>query len=208
MITTVLLVINLVLSIACLENKTLFYKLCWNPHSVKYDKQYYRAITHAFIHVDIPHLVINMFVLYNFGDILEKAFGYIYENKGAFYFVLLYLGGIIFSLPVSYKRHQDNPGYNAAGASGAVSAVIFSFILIAPTQSLYLMFIPVPVPAFLFGGLYLILEAVLDKRGRDHIAHDAHLWGALFGFFFTGLVKPDLFMSFVEQVGNFINGQS
>ena len=201
MLTIIILVISIVLSVVCLENRTLFYKLCWNPHSIKTQRQYYRIITHGFIHVDIFHLIMNMYVLYVFGTFLEKEFELVFGGIGKFYFLLLYLGGMIFALPLSFRRHQDNYGYNSAGASGAIAAVIFSSILLEPVESqIGLIFIPVFIPAFLFGFIYLILEAVLDKMAKDTVAHDAHFMGAIFGFFFTGCLQPGLFMQFFAEV--------
>lgn len=205
MITTSLIIVCIVLSLICFENRELFYKLCWNPHAVKTQKQYYRIITHGFIHVDLMHLILNMYVLYIFGSSLELMFEFLFQEKGIFYFILLYLGGMVFALPISYKRHQDNYGYNSAGASGAIAALLFSFILINPVQAeIGLLFIPIKIPAFIFGILYLILEYVLDKRANDRVAHDAHFYGAVFGFFFTGLLDPSLFRFFVLEVISFI----
>jgi membrane associated rhomboid family serine protease len=146
-----------------------------------------------------------MFVLYNFGENVEVYFKYFFgELKGIFYYLLLYLGGILFSNIISYKRHSDNPAYTAVGASGAVSAVVFSFILIAPFQMLYL-FMSIPIPALLFALLYLFYEHYMDKKGNTGIAHDAHFTGALFGLFFTILLEPYLVIELLNGIKYYLN---
>ena len=90
--------------------------------------------------------------------------------------------------------------YNALGASGAVSAVIFAYIILAPTQKLMLLFLPIPIPAYLFGLIFLGVEYYLGKRGRGNIGHDAHFWGAVYGILFTIILKPDLVQSFIGQL--------
>ncbi|HRE98790.1 MAG TPA: rhomboid family intramembrane serine protease, partial [Flavobacteriales bacterium] len=109
---------------------------------------------------------------------------------------------IVFATPTALKRHQDNPGYNAVGASGVTSAIVFSFIALLPGHYLYL-FAALPIPAFVFGILYLVFEAVMDKRGRGNIAHDAHFWGAVFGFVFTLLMDVELIPEFFRQIIQF-----
>jgi membrane associated rhomboid family serine protease len=98
------------------------------------------------------------------------------------------------------RRHRDDPGYNAVGASGATSAVIFAFILLNPLQGLGIIFIPVYIPGFLFGLLYLMVESYMDKRGQTHIAHDAHIYGALFGFFFPMLLDYEFLLNFITSI--------
>ncbi len=110
----------------------------------------------------------------------------------------------MFAALPAFRKHSDNSYYNSVGASGAVAAVLFSFILFMPTTSLYLMFIPIPIPAFVFGILYLALEAYLDKRSQDNVAHDAHIWGAIFGVAFTIVMKPSVVLSFIEEVSLYV----
>lgn len=201
-ITTLLVAANVIVSLMCFQNRDLFYKLSLNPYSIKHDRQWYRLITHAFVHADFFHLFINMFVLYNFGSILEILFKVHFGDKATMLFFLLYIGGIVFATPTALKRHQDNPGYNAVGASGVTSAIVFSFIALLPGHYLYL-FAALPIPAFVFGILYLVFEAVMDKRGRGNIAHDAHFWGAVFGFVFTLLMNVELIPEFFRQIIQF-----
>ena len=105
-------------------------------------------------------------------------------------YVALYIGGIIFASIPGMVKHANDPSYRAVGASGAVSAVLFAQILILPTQGVSILFIPIELPAFLFGGLYLIYSWYMDNRGGDHVAHDAHFYGAIFGILFTTAMDP------------------
>lgn len=205
LITYILLGINLLISLYVMEKMDQKYKLMLNPFACKHNGQWYRMITHAFIHADFMHLFFNLFVLYTFGRIVEAEFVTIFGLKGYYYFVLLYLGGIFFSTLPSFYKHADNPNYYSLGASGAVSAVVFSFIILYPEMDLYLIFLPIPIPGFIFGGLYLLLEYFLSKRSSSRIAHDAHLFGGLFGIVFTLLIDFDLFYRFVNKLEIFFN---
>lgn len=205
-ITYTLLAVNLVASLLVMEKPDLKYKLMFNPFASKHNGQWYRLITHAFIHADFMHLFFNLFVLYNFGRIVESSFIDLFEMKGYYYFILLYLGGILFSTLPAFMKHSDNPNYYSLGASGAVSAVVFSFIILYPDMDLYLLFLPIGIPGFIFGGIYLLAEYLLSKRSTSRIAHDAHLFGGLFGIAFTLLIDYDLFFRFINKLENFFSG--
>ncbi|MDD4425143.1 MAG: rhomboid family intramembrane serine protease, partial [Mariniphaga sp.] len=162
-------------------------------------KQYYRLISHAFVHIGWTHLIVNMLVLYFFGRNVEYYFSRydFFGQRGEFYFVLLYLGGILASNAWSLVKYKNDYYYNAVGASGAVSAVLFTFIFLAPWEKLYL-FAIIPIPGILFGIGYLIYSYQMSKRKTDNIAHDAHFLGAVFGFIFPILLKPELFQRFID----------
>ena len=100
----------------------------------------------------------------------------------------------------SYEKNKNNVYYNALGASGAVSAVVFAYIILAPTQKLMFIFLPIPIPAYLFGIIFLGAEYYLGKRGQSNIGHDAHFWGAIYGILFTIILRPSLIQSFIEQI--------
>lgn len=203
-ITLIIIIITCIVSIRCFGDKETFYKLAYSPYEIKHNKSNYKFLTHALVHADFIHLFFNMFVLYNFGENVEIYFNYFFGNlKGSFYFLLLYIGGIFFSNIISYKRHHENPNYTAVGASGAVSAIVFSFILISPFQMLYL-FMSIPIPAVLFALLYLLYEHYMDKRGNTGIAHDAHFAGAIFGFLFTFMLQPSLLTDLVNGLIHFL----
>jgi membrane associated rhomboid family serine protease len=172
-------------------------KLQYNPARVIHRKQYYRLISHAFVHVGWTHLIVNMFVLYFFGQNVESYFGYFFGNRANFYFLTLYVGGILFSNLWSLLKYRNDYFYNAVGASGAVSAVLFTFIFLNPWEMLYL-FAIIPIPGIVFGAGYLIYSYYMVKRKTDNIAHDAHFLGAVFGIIFPIILKPELFSRFIE----------
>jgi len=155
------------------------------------------------VHADWVHLAVNMFVLFSFGKAVEHYYSLIFGLKASYFFILLYAGGILFSSVPSFAKHKDNQFYQAVGASGAVAAVLFAAILINPLSPIRFVFIPVDIPAFIFGALYLGYSAYMAKKGNDNIGHDAHFWGALFGLVFTVLLKPALVGNFVRQIAAF-----
>lgn len=202
MITYIIIAITVFISITAMENPTLKNKLMFNAYIIHNRKEWWRFFSNGFIHADWLHLIFNMYALYIFGRGVEMAFGYdeIYGSKGPLFFILLYLGGLVMSSLYSYEKNKHNIHYNALGASGAVSAVIFAFIVLAPTAQLGFMFIPVPIPAYLFGLIILGIEHYLSRRGNTGIAHDAHFWGAIFGIVFTIALKPSLAIDFIDKI--------
>lgn len=198
--TFIIVIITGVVSFAAFQNRELMAKLMFNAYLVKHSNEWFRVITHAFVHSGWMHLMVNMWVLWNFGDMTENGFVEYRGSGGSLIFVALYIGGILFATLPSYRRHQDDFSYNAVGASGAVAAVLFSAIYFSPTMNLMLMFIPIPIPAIIFGVFYLALEWYLDKQSNDNIAHDAHFWGAAFGFSFSVLMAPDRMQYFVQEI--------
>ena len=163
-------------------------------------KQWHRLLSHALVHADFMHLLVNMIVLWSFGRIVEAYFTGMFGFQGNYYFLMLYAGGVVIASLPSLFKHKDNPSYNAVGASGAVSAVLFSAILFQPLSKIYLFFIPIGIPAFIFGPLYLAYEIYMDKKSQDRVAHDAHYWGAIFGLLFTIVVQPEIVPYFFNQI--------
>jgi membrane associated rhomboid family serine protease len=199
-ITLIIVAATVLISINGFNNQTFFRKLDFSPYEVMQRKEWYRIFSHVLLHGDWMHLFVNMFVFWSFGRSVEMYFQGIWGGTGTFYYILLYVGGAAFASLPALKRHGDNPYYTAIGASGAVAAILFTSILLAPMNKIYLLFIPFGLPAFLFGPLYIALEYYLDKRGGGNIAHDAHYWGAVFGFLFPIAIKPTLFMVFIQQI--------
>ncbi len=199
MITYLLIAVTGILSYLAFQNHTMMDKMQFNAAKVVHGKEYYRLVTHAFIHAGWSHLLVNMFVLYFFGRAIEQYFGYYFGNKATAYFLLLYFGGILASNLWSLATQKNNYYYNAVGASGAVSAVLFTFIFLNPWEKLYF-FAVIPIPGILFGVGYLFYSYQMSKQSNDNVAHDAHLLGALFGFVFPVLVKPSLFRHFIDQL--------
>src|SRR5680860_875811 len=203
MITYLIIGITVLVSFLAFQNPDLADKLQFNAAKVIHQNQYYRLVSHAFIHANWSHLLVNMFVLYFFGRGIEQYFGYYFPGRATFYYLLLYFGGILASNIWSLIKNQNNYYYNAVGASGAVSAMLFAFIFFNPWEKLYL-FAVIPIPGILFAVGYLFYSYQMGKKGNDNVAHDAHLLGALFGFVFPILLKPDLFDQFIDKLFAFI----
>jgi membrane associated rhomboid family serine protease len=200
----IIIILTCLVSFAVFNNPNLRDSLIYSPYLVKHHGQWYRIFTHAFIHANWSHLLFNMMVLYFFGDHVISIFEQRIGINGQIGFAILYVGGILFSSISAFARHGDNEHYLSLGASGAVSAVLYAFIILAPTVSLYLFFIPIPIPAFVIGIGYLWYEARSDKNGNDGIAHDAHFWGAIFGLIFVIVLYPKVLPEFVVQISNYL----
>ncbi|MBV6428623.1 MAG: hypothetical protein KIPDCIKN_03158 [Haliscomenobacter sp.] len=172
-------------------------KLLHMPYRVKHQKEYFRLLAAGFVHGNWTHLLINLYVLYQFGGVVELLFGYLFgPTYGLVVFVVFYLTSIVVSSLPAYFRHQDNPGYGELGASGATSALVFIYILMDPWQ----WFLFPPLPAILVGLLYLWYSNYMSKHNPgDHIAHSAHFAGAVYGLAFV-LVSTFFFRPvFLEQ---------
>jgi membrane associated rhomboid family serine protease len=188
-ITIIIVALTCIASFGALNRQKVMDDLIFYPPAIKYNRQWYRFITHGFIHADYPHLIFNMIALYSFGQLLEtQLFTHhcYFGSMGKLFFVLLYVGGLIVASIPDYIKHKDSSHYRSLGASGAVSAVIFACIVLVPKSGIGFPMIPsVQIPGYIFGVVYLIASAYLDKRGGGRINHGAHLWGALFGLVFT-----------------------
>lgn len=200
-----IIIITVIISALCINNSGLFYKLKFSPFLVIHSKQWYRIFTYGLVHAGWMHLLINMFVLYSFGSFVFNEFKDVFPEKGIFYFIFLYLGGLIFSVTPALGKHKNNPEYSAVGASGAVSAVVFSSILFNPLSKIYMFFIPIGIPAFIFGAIYLVYSFYMAKNAKDNIGHDAHFWGAIFGVVYTIALKPLIVLDFWQQIQSLWN---
>jgi membrane associated rhomboid family serine protease len=197
-ITLLLIVLTAAASFYAWNNADIHRKWMMNPYLVRKNKEYYRFITSGFIHSDIAHLVFNMYALFALGQYLEQIFEAWYGITGLIIYLALYILGIIVSDIPTYLKYNKDYNYNSLGASGGVSSVIFSFIIIAPLEKLSLFFIP--MPAFLFGALYLIYSYMQARRDADQINHDAHFYGAIFGIVFTVLIDYHVAVNFFDQI--------
>lgn len=189
-----------IISLVAFYNPELFDKLKFNAYLIRHRKETYRFFSYALVHSGYLHLLINMYVLYSFGRIVELNFLQKFELRGELYYLLLYVGGVIFSTLYDFRKHKDNPNYSAIGASGAVSAVVFSSILFYPTSPLSIFPLPFSFPAWSFGILYLVYSAYMGRRGSDNIGHNAHFWGAVFGIIFTIILVPGVVHNFIAQL--------
>ena len=197
-----IIIITSVISILAFSNPELLNRLQFNAYEIKNKKQGWRFFTYGLVHAGWGHLAINMFVFWSFGKIVFFLYQLHFGKIGILYFLLLYVGGIMFSVLFDYRRHKNDPWYNAVGASGAVAAVVFASIILYPAGGVYLFFIPIEIPSPIFGILYLVYSAYMARRGRDNIGHDAHFWGSVYGILLTVALKPQLFLDFIHQVGN------
>ena len=196
---SIIIAITVLISFQVNQNPDLKNRFLYIPYDVKRKNEYYRLLSHIFIHADISHLAFNMISLYFLGSTLEYYLIEFYGLQlGVCYLLILYFAGAIFASLPSFLKQQDNSSYRSLGASGAVSAVIFAAILWDPSMRLGILFIPFPIPAYIFGPIYLEIEYFSMKRGGTGIAHDAHLGGAVFGILFVLLLNINKGKEFLD----------
>lgn len=196
MITYLIIGITVVLSYLCFNNRELFMKLAFIPYRTVRNNEWYRLITHGFIHADTTHLLVNMFTFWSFGTYMERTFEYMGFGIGGY--LTLYFGGmIVASLHDLVKRRKD-PYYVSIGASGAVSAILFTSIFLDPWGKI-LLFAVIPIPGILFGVLYLAYCQYMARQAGDNINHNAHFYGAVYGFIFPILLEPSLIQVFFSH---------
>src|SRR5690606_11893060 len=183
-ITLLIIIVTAIISFTAFSNEKVMNDLIFYPPAITENKQYYRFISCGFIHADIAHLAFNMISLYLFERFVEDRFGDIFGASGRLLYVALYILALVVSLLPTYFKNKDNAYYRSLGASGAVSAVVFAGLMVAPYIKVVFFLIPPIIPGFVFGPLYLIISAWLDRKGGGNINHSAHLWGALFGVVF------------------------
>jgi len=212
-ITYLIIGITVITSVMAFERPELKGRLLFNAYEIVQHQKWYRLFSHGFIHGDFMHLFFNMYVLYMFGIqgaeqsvgsnflSVEPTFVSAYGAKGYYFYLLLFVGGLAFSSLYALFKHQNNPLYNALGASGAVSSIVFVFIVLNPQAELIIIFLPfLKLPAYIFGPLLLVGEYFLAKRGTSRVAHDAHISGAIFGLVFIALVDYNYYITFFEAI--------
>lgn len=196
--TTSIIIITVIISLIAWQNRTFMGRLVFDPISIKRFKQYDRFVTHGFIHADGMHLFFNMFTLYFFGRVIERFY---ITQFGSLGFVGFYVLTVVAAIIPTYLKNQHNPHYLSLGASGAVSAVLFSFVLFAPWETLYFFGI-LPIPAIVFAILYTAYSIYADRRGTGNTNHSAHLFGAAFGVVATIAIEPKLILHFISALLN------
>lgn len=164
------------------------------PYRTVREHTWYELLTSGFLHVNLGHLFVNMFTLFFFGSAME-------QTLGSFYFGGLYLSALIVSGIPSLIKYRNNPNYATLGASGAVGAVLFAFIFLYPMEDIMLLIIPIPIPAFVFGILYLIYSMYESKQERGKVNHEAHLSGAIWGILYLVLFVPNAVTRFLTVIG-------
>ena len=194
--TVTIIIITLIVSFMAFNSPQLKARLIFWPPAMQRG-QIDRFITHGFVHADGTHLLFNMITLFFFGSIIESFYRQYFYDLG---FILFYLGGLIFAILPSYIKHRNDAQWASLGASGAVSAVLFAYILFQPWKLIFVFFIP--VPAIIFAVLYVGYSIWAGKRNNDNINHSAHLWGAAYGIIVTLMIEPKLFNHFLNQLIN------
>lgn len=201
-VASLIFALTIAASIYTLQNPHKAQHLMLNPYSFVHEKRYHTIITSGFIHGDLQHLLFNMITFFFFAFKLEMIMVNLSGMIGHFFFGLLYVIGLLLSDVSTIYKHKNNPDYYSLGASGAISAVLFSFILFAPAEEIYLFFIPIGIPSPLFAILYIAYSIYASKRGQDNINHEAHISGAIVGLIFTIILFPGILPSFFEQIKN------
>jgi membrane associated rhomboid family serine protease len=199
-VTLGIIIVTVLISIQGFNNPEVVYKLRHWPSAEKNQKEYYRFLSSGFVHGSWIHLIINMFVLYEFGKLIEKYFSQLFGTiPGPILFLVVYVLMIILADIPSYAKHKDNPSFASIGASGAVSGILMMYVVFHPWHKIYLYGIL---------GIYSILAAVLyigystwaDKQQKGRIDHSAHLYGAILGLIFIFALKPSLISLFIKQL--------
>jgi membrane associated rhomboid family serine protease len=183
-ILIVIIAVTILFSFKGLNDLAFFRKFEFHIGSIRAGEQI-RLITSGFLHGDMGHLFFNMFTLYMFAPVVINYFG-------SASFFLIYMASLVFGSLLTLLMHKNEYSYRAIGASGAVVGILYSAILIDPTMNLYLFFIPIPIPAYLFGIGYLLYSIYGMKAKNDNIGHTAHFGGAIGGYLITLLKEPSM----------------
>lgn len=194
-VTFALIVATVLVSWQAFERPRLMERLLLWPPAIGRQRQYERLVTHGFVHADWPHLLFNMITLYFFGRQIEAV---IAQRIGAVGYLLFYLSAIVVAIMPSYLKHRTDARYRSLGASGAVSAVLFAFVLLAPWETIYIFI--VPVPAIVYATGFVAYSFWADRRGGDNVNHVAHLAGAAYGVLFLFVMEPRVGPFFLERL--------
>jgi membrane associated rhomboid family serine protease len=191
--TIVIIAANILISLKGFGDFSFFEKYKFNIAGIRRGEQI-RMFSSGFLHVDYSHLLFNMLTLYFFANVVIGAVG---VPK----FVLIYVASLIVGNLLSFYFHKDEYHYSAVGASGAVTGVLYAAILFYPDMGLFLFFIPIPIPAWIFGILYLLYSIYGMRSRHGNIGHDAHFGGAIAGYLLTIAFVPSLLESSLWIVG-------
>lgn len=197
MLTLAIIAITCVVSFLAFNKPKLMDDLILWPPAIQRHREYHRLVTYGLVHADFGHLLFNMLTLFFFGRAIESFYA---MELGRLGFLLFYIGGLVVSILPTYLKNRRNPNYHSLGASGAVSAVLFAYILFAPWNRIIVFVLP--MPAILYAVLYVGYSIYMDRVGRDNINHSAHLWGAAYGVAFTLAIEPQVFTHFLALLVN------
>ncbi|MEO6065857.1 MAG: rhomboid family intramembrane serine protease [Lysobacterales bacterium] len=195
--TIIVIAVTVAVSLLAMNNERMLDRLIFWPPAVARGGEYQRLVTYGFVHADGAHLLFNMITLYFFGSAVESL---IAAKLGPFGFYIFYLCALIVSILPSYYKHREDSRYRSLGASGAVSAVLFAFILLQPWAMIFVFFIP--MPAILYAVIYVAYTLWADRQGRDSVNHSAHLWGGAFGVAALLVIEPSVLSHFLRELGN------
>ena len=195
-ITLVIVIVTVLVSVGGFTNQRIIDDLIFYPPAVTERRQWYRFFTCGLIHADVGHLAFNMLSLYLFGEFVEKGFNFdltadrysfqtMFGEKGRILYLVMYVSALFVCLLPTFAKHKHDYYYRSLGASGAVSAVIFAGLLLAPQVKVGFFILPPIIPGYVFGPLYLIISTFLERRGTDNVNHSAHIWGAIYGIAFV-----------------------
>lgn len=205
-ITLVIIISTVIVSFIAFNNQQVMDNLIFYPPHISEKNQYYRFITCGFIHADVAHLAFNMISFYLFANgLVEPKFIEFFGDYGRGMLLIMYVLALIVCLLPTYWKNKTNENYKSLGASGAVSAVVFAGLMISPLSQIGFFIIPPVIPGFIFGPLYLLISAYMDRRGGDNINHSAHIWGALFGVAFIIIATKlysnyDVWTHFIDDI--------
>lgn len=189
---SIIFAFTLITSIYTFLNSSLIHTFSLHPYSIARKRKLYTIFTSGLIHANLPHLAFNMLSYFFFAFTLEDMVGH-------WQFAVIYLSGLILSDLSTIYKHRNHPSYYSLGASGAISAVLFSYILFDPFSKIYLFPIPFGIPAFLFAVLYLVYCMYAARKQEDMVNHEAHFWGAVTGLIVTIALFPDVLSVFIER---------
>lgn len=208
-ITLIITAATVIVSVIGFSNQKVVDDLIFTPPAITNRNQWYRFLSCALVHADVPHLAFNMIAFYSFGEAVENTFTDLFGHYGTALYIALYVISQFLCLVPTFIKNKDNYYYRSLGASGAVSAVIFAGILLFPLTKIYLFFIPIGIPGFIFGFIYLGVSAYLERKGGSNVNHSAHLFGALAGIIllltFGFAYGYDIIGNFMEQIRGFFN---
>lgn len=205
-LTLIIIALTGLLSWRAFSDRVLFENLMFYPYRMARRNDYKGFITVGFVHSGWMHLLLNMFVLYQFGgNVVEPAYSAIFGTGiGSGLYLALYFSALVVSGIPDYMSQKDNPSYMAVGASGATSAIIFAYIFFAPWSTIYVYFLP--LPAIVWGVIYLLYSSYMARQGGDGIGHNAHFWGAAWGFVCTvaisAVLRPEMISVFIAQLSS------
>lgn len=197
LVTYGLIAVTVIVSWLAFERPRLMDRLLLWPPAIARSHQYDRLATHGFVHADWPHLIFNMITLYFFGRQIEAVVSQLIGPLG---YLLFYVSAIVVAILPSYLKHRQDGRYRSLGASGAVSAVLFAFVLLAPWSTIYIFIVPVPAIVYAVG--FVAYSFWADKQGGDNVNHVAHLAGAAYGVLFLLLLEPRVGPHFLQALGN------